>query len=66
MEGAQRIMVLVRLLVQPIHLLTGWAQACGDVAEFRPSQNQMKHSRYLKFEWQNFSRGLDLPGPYLV
>ena len=41
--GVQKIMVLVRLLVQPIHLLPEWAQSCGDVAEFRPSQNQMKH-----------------------
>ena len=41
--GAQRIMVLVRLLVQPLHLLPGWVQACGDIVEYRPSQNQMKH-----------------------
>ena len=40
---AQKIMVLVRLLVQPIHLLPGWAQACVNVVEFRPSQNQMKY-----------------------
>ena len=41
--GVQGIVVLVRLLVQPIHLLPGWAQACGDVVEFRPRQNQMKY-----------------------
>ena len=39
----KRRMVPIRLLVQPIDLLPGWAQACGDVVEFRPSQNQMKH-----------------------
>ena len=44
---AQRTMVLVRLLVLPIHLLPAWAQACGDVVAFTPSQNQLKDQRYL-------------------
>ena len=38
------MMFLGRLLVQPIHFLPEQARACGDVAEFRPSQNQMPES----------------------
>lgn len=35
------IKVLGKLLVQSMHLLARWAQACEDVAEVRSSQNQM-------------------------